>query len=87
MSSATYEPDLKTCTIMAALAAIPLLVFYYLNKDTKKVERFLYNDDHQKYMLMHISVFVLMTACIFNARIVVNKMFTKFISRWKLGLE
>lgn len=53
---------------MSILAGIPILVFLLHNKDSKKVERFFYHHDHQMYMLLQISLFVLIMAFIINTR-------------------
>jgi hypothetical protein len=54
------------------LCAVPLIVFWHLNDETKDVERFLYEHDRQKYEILQISVFVLFIAFSLNMRYIMS---------------
>lgn len=78
--------DIIVCGLMAVLASIPILVFLHHNQDSKKIERFYYNHDHQKYILLQICVFVLSVAFIINIRAVVMHYATTFLQNWTSSL-
>ena len=65
------------CIILAMLCAVPLMVFWHLNDETKDVERFLYEHDRQKYEILQISVFVLFIAFSLNMRYIMSESATR----------
>lgn len=74
--------DTVICVLTALLAAIPVMVFIAYNKDSKKVERFYYHHDHQKYIILQICVFVLTVSFILNTRAIVFHYLKLFLDRW-----
>jgi hypothetical protein len=73
------------CLFLAILCAVPLMVFWHFNDDSRDVERFLYEHDRQKYELLQICIFVLFIAFSFNMRYVLmesaKKLYSRFFSR------
>lgn len=67
---------------MALLAVIPITVLWHHNKDSRKVERFFYETDQQKYILLQVAVFVLTVAFLINTRTVVSHFLNIFIDKW-----
>jgi hypothetical protein len=59
------------------LCAVPLMVFWHLNDETKDVERFLYEHDRQKYEILQISLFVLFIAFSLNMRYIISESATR----------
>lgn len=57
------------------LCAIPLLVLAHHNEDSKKVERFLYENDKERYHFLQVSVFILSVALLFNTRYLMAEAF------------
>lgn len=68
------------CLSSAVFAGLAILVFYYYNDDSRKIERFYYNEDRQKYVLLQIVVFVLTMTAILNARFLASELF-KFLKQ------
>jgi hypothetical protein len=82
--------DVLVCLLLALLAAIPLLVFLYHNKDSKKVERFFYHHDHQNFILLQICIFVLSIAFLLNVRMVGMYYVNMLLEQWgfaELGIS
>jgi hypothetical protein len=65
------------CVILAVLCAVPLMVFWHLNDETKDVERFFYEHDRQKYEILQISLFVLFIAFSLNMRYIISESATR----------
>ena len=61
------------CIILAILCAVPLMVFWHFNDESKDVERFLYEHDRQKYEILQISIFVLFIAFSLNMRFILSE--------------
>lgn len=59
----------------AALCAIPLLILAYHNEDSKKVERYLYENDQERYHFLQVCVFILTVALLFNTRYLMAEVF------------
>lgn len=74
--------DVIICGLISLLAAAPILVFVHHNQDSKKIERFYYNTDHQKYVLLQICVFILTVSLLINVRSIVMHIITPFFQKW-----
>ena len=64
------QNEVFICLIASILAIIPILVLLYYNHDSKKIERFFYEHDRQKYLLLQMSVFILTVSFALNTRVI-----------------
>jgi hypothetical protein len=70
------------CFILAVLSGIPLIILYFHNEDSKKVERFFYHHNQQMYSLLQIATFVLSVTFLFNTRFLASEIFKYITSEW-----
>ena len=65
------DEETIVCCVLAIIAAVPIFVLKCCNKDdTNKIQRYYYNTDRQKYLLLEISIFILTISFMFNIRII-----------------
>lgn len=74
--------EIMICCITALLAAIPIFTLRCHNNDTYKIQRFYYYHDHQKYILLELSLFILTIAFMFNIRYVASFFINEFIEEF-----
>lgn len=70
-----------SCVFLAILCGIPLFIFWYHNEDSRKVERFLFEKDPQKYEILQIALFVLLVTFSLNARYIGMELFKAILNR------
>lgn len=84
------DQDLLVCGLLSAIAAVPLLVFWLHNKDTRRIERFFFHNERRTYIALQVAIFVLFTAFILHIRYFAIFFVNALIDKWSptiMGFE
>ncbi len=71
--------DLIISMIFLSIAATPVFIFWYLNKDTLKVERFYYKKSINAFNMLQASLFFLLLCCAIYSRVIIIYIFERII--------
>lgn len=72
------------CCITCIIAVIPILCLKCYNDDSNKIQRYLYNNNRQAYLLFELSFFILTLAFLMNIRVITSYVATQFIDYFGL---